>query len=84
MTVETEKQTRRMPKVGDKVALTIKGPTTLARTFEIGPDATVSFDGVIVADTGDAWVVELKVSISGRDRINVSKTAFAGMVKATP
>lgn len=84
MTIETEKQTRRIPKVGDKVTLAITGPITLGRTFEIALGATVSFEGVIVADLGDEWIVELKVRISGGDRINVAKTALASLTTVTP
>lgn len=65
-----------MAKVGDKVKVTIRN-TILGGSTAIGPDAPMSVNGTIVEDYGDSWLIELAISVNGKNRILVSKAAQA-------
>ena len=69
-----------MPSVGDHVTVRIRGAlgtgTSLGPgSVTIGPGASMTVPGTIVEDRGDHWVVELSISLRGRNRILVSKSA---------
>ncbi len=65
-----------MPKVGDRVTVKIRGQATVSGTLSIGEGASISVPGTIVEDRGEYWVVELNMSIEGKNRMLVLKTAF--------
>ena len=70
----------RMTQVGDQVTVKITGApgtgTSLGPgAIKIGPGANMTVPGTIIEDRGDYWVVELKLSIRGKNRILVAKTS---------
>lgn len=67
---------RRGAKIGDRITLTIKGPTTLAGTLDIGAGAAMTAPGKIVADRGESWLVQLDITVSGQNLILVPKAAI--------
>lgn len=68
-----------MPRVGDTVQVTISGgsgsSTNLGGAIRIGPGASMTVPGTIVADQGDSWVIELSISVGGKNRIVLPKSA---------
>lgn len=69
-----------MPKVGDRVTVEIRGApvggTSVTTGFTIGPGAQIRVQGKIVEDHGDYWLVELTISVGGRNRLLVPKLAL--------
>lgn len=67
-----------MPKVGDNVQVTLRGgassSTNLGGAISIGPGASMSVPGRIVADRGDSWLIELNINVGGKNRILVPKS----------
>jgi hypothetical protein len=63
-----------MPKVGDHVKVTIKGPADLSGTLQVGRGAVIAMAGVIVRETIDAWIVELNISVAGKNELVVPKS----------
>ena len=68
-----------MPKVGDTVTVQIRGApeagTSVGSGLTVGPGAAMSISGKIVEDLGDHWVVQLGMSVGGKNRILVPKAA---------
>ncbi len=78
-----------MAKVGDSVEVTIRGgvgddrwgvgptnsTTDIGGRVMVGSGQTMTIPGEIVEDLGDRWVIELRINISGMNRITVPKTA---------
>ena len=72
----------RMAQIGDFVTVKILGKsgtgtgiTSGATSITISPGSSMSFQGKIVADEGDHWVVELNAPFGGTSTIKVSKEA---------
>lgn len=71
-----------MPKIGDKVTVQIRGDSKSGTAvmsgstgFNIEPGAQMEVPGEIVEDHGDYWLIQLSLSVSGRNRILVPKSA---------
>ena len=68
----------RMPKLGDNITVEIKGApdggTALSGAVKISPGASMRTSGKILEDHGDYWLVELTISIQGKNRILVPKS----------
>lgn len=67
-------------KVGDQIQVQISGGTqglTLGNpngaSMSLGPGSSMSIAGVIVADLGQFWQVQLNMSIGGQNIVNVPK-----------
>lgn len=67
-------------RVGDHIQVQISGGTqgvTLGNpsgaSMSIGPGASMSVGGIIIADLGQYWKVELSLSIGGQNIMNVPK-----------
>lgn len=74
-----------MAKVGDSVTVEIKGAplggtalSTASAEINIGPGAQMQVQGKIVEAHGAHWLVELTISVGGRNRILVPKAAEKG------
>ena len=72
-----------MPKIGDKVNVQIRGDSRAgtavssgSKGFNIDPGAEIQVPGRIVDDYGDSWLIELSVSVSGKNRLLVLKSAY--------
>jgi len=67
-----------MPKLGDNITIEIKGApdggTALSGAVKIGPGASMRSSGKILEDHGDYWLVELTISVQGKNRILVPKS----------
>lgn len=68
-----------MPKIGDTVQVTIRGgessSTNVGGAITIGPRASMTVPGRIVADLGDSWVIELSISVGGKNQVVIPKGA---------
>jgi hypothetical protein len=68
-----------MPKVGDRVTVEIRGApiggTAVTTGFSIEPGAQIRVQGKIVEDHGAYWLVELAISVGGKNRLLVPKSA---------
>ena len=68
-----------MPKVGDTIQVQISGGahgTSLSgggASMGIGQGASMSVPGRIVQDLGHSWLVELSISLGGKNMIEVPK-----------
>ena len=65
-----------MPKVGDRVSLTIRGEAQFAGTASVAPGGNVRIGGIIVEENGDNWVIRLDMSFGGRNEIAIPKSAY--------
>ncbi|GEM_PF-4627096 len=79
----------KMAKVGDTVQVTIHGgdkndkwgfgstnsTTIVGGAVSIGKGQTMTIPGKIIEDRGDSWVIQLSVSISGKNIIAVPKSS---------
>ena len=75
----------RIARVGDNVTVQIRGNdksgTVLSgggpgtASISIGPGTSVQLSGRIVENLGDSWLIELSMSIGGKNRIVVPKGA---------
>tara|TARA_B100000315_G_C14265232_1_gene446100 strand:+ start:373 stop:603 length:231 start_codon:yes stop_codon:yes gene_type:complete len=75
-----------MAKIGDAVTLKIKGApgtgTALGSgrgltSVSVPPGESMPLKGKIIEDQGENWLVELRISIGGKNTILVSKDVFA-------
>ena len=72
-----------MPQIGDSVTVIIQGAagsgTALSggssSGIKIGPGAQMRIPGKIVEDQGEHWVVELSMSLEGKNRVLIRKDA---------
>ena len=68
-----------MPTVGDNISVTITGSdpggTSIQHTITVGKGASMTIPGRIVEDRGDSWLVELSMSVGGKNRILIPKSA---------
>ena len=67
-----------MARVGNRVKVRIGGGdsgTSLGGVIKIGKGASMLTPGKIVEDLGDSWLVELSISLGGKNRIVVLKEA---------
>ena len=72
-----------MPKIGDKVTVEIQGDsasgtavTSGSTGIKVEPGAEFRVPGRIVEDHGEFWLVELSISVSGRNRVLLPKSAY--------
>jgi hypothetical protein len=74
-----DKDGTRMARIGDHVTVEIRGTdrsgTILSGTLTVGPGKTMQVSGKIVEEHGDYWLVELAISVGGKNRILVHKAA---------
>ncbi len=69
-----------MPKIGDRVTVTVHGPNTLAGTATstgstaIGVGVSIIAKGKIIGDLGDQWLIELDDPLLGNKRMAIPKT----------
>ena len=75
-----------MAKIGDSVTLKIKGaPGTgtalgsgkVLTSVSVPPGEIMDLRGKIIEDRGENWLVQLAISIGGKDTVLVSKKATA-------
>ena len=66
--------------VGDQIQVQISGGETgvtlgdpNGASMTIGPDASMAVAGVIIADLGNRWRVQLNMSIAGQNIVEVQK-----------
>jgi hypothetical protein len=64
--------------IGDTITVHVTGGRTgrsLDSKFQVSPGGKIDLPGRIIEDLGDRWVVELGVSIGGKNRIIVGKSS---------
>lgn len=66
--------------VGDQIQVQISGGTTgvtlgnpNGASMTIGPGASMTVGGVIIADLGTMWRVQLNMSVAGQNIVDVPK-----------
>jgi hypothetical protein len=70
-----------MPKVGDRVVVTIAGPAALSGTANLGA-GNITISGIIVGDEvgrwgePDHWIVKLDATFDGRNLLRVLKSSL--------
>jgi hypothetical protein len=73
------KGNKHMAVIGDKVRVTIQGPTVLSGTATASGSTTIpagieiTAQGTIVEDSGNNWIVELNGLLYGSRRITLPK-----------
>lgn len=73
------KRRKRMPKIGDRLTVTIRGPNilsgaaTASGNATIGASTVISAKGTIIGDLGNNWLVELDDLLFGNKRIALPK-----------
>ena len=72
-----------MPKIGDRVTVQIQGDPKSGTAINSGstgikvePGVYFRVPGRIVEDHDKFWLVELSISVSGRNRVLVPKSAY--------
>ena len=65
-----------MPKVGDRVSVTIRGEAVLSGTASVSEGGFLTVGGKIIVDLGDNWLIKTDISVAGQDRILVPKSAY--------
>ena len=65
-----------MPKVGDRITVTISGPSILRGTLTIGQGSSVGVAATIVEDLGNSWLIQLDISVAGKNRMIILKSAI--------
>lgn len=65
-----------MPNVGDRVQVTIAGPTALPGTATLRPTENITISGTIVGEEATYWIVKLGATFDGRNLIRVLKSSL--------
>ncbi len=67
-----------MPKIGDRVRITIPGGAVIEGSTgtSVSPGGFLMVGGKIIEDLGDSWLIKTDISVAGRDRMVVSKSAY--------
>ncbi len=63
-----------MASVGDRVTVTISD-AILSGTIDIARGSSMSVPGKIIQDLGTNWLIQLDISVDGKNQIVVPKTA---------
>lgn len=64
-----------MTKIGDQIKVNIKGGTSIEGTIKVPKGESMSVLGTIVEDQGEYWLIELDLSVKGKNRLLVAKDA---------
>jgi hypothetical protein len=68
-----------MAAVGDKVTVTIGGEgtggTVVSDSITVASGKSLAVRGKIIEDRGDSWLIELDLSVDGKNRLLLSKSA---------
>lgn len=65
-----------MPKIGDRVTITIRGEAALSSTASVGEGGFFTVGGRIIEDQCENWLIESDISLAGRNRMLVPKSAY--------